>query len=285
MRKNKCRSTSKGAMDKEHVERASLLLLKARTMSSLITTFPESCIPRNLREAYQIQDRLVELLAKETKGWFLGCTNPEIQNQLGLPHPYFARLLSGSVLFDSETIDISPPLSGVVELEFTFRLGKSIPPRDFPYEESEILEAVSTVHPSIEVFISHFNDFMHQNIFNLVADNGTDGFLLVGEGTICPHPELLRYTAVSLKVNGQIVRSGKGAKIMGGEGPLSALTWLANQPHRYPGIREGHIISTGTCTTMYYAKCGDQLEAEFGELGNMAVRLCASERAPRVATR
>ena len=261
-------------MKNENVKRAASMLLKARTSSLLIGTLPTSCTPRNLEEAYQIQEMLTKLPSKETEGWFIECANPKIQNQMGLPQPFSARLLSGSIKHGPMTIDLPRSLSAVVEVEFAFRLGHDLPPRQSTYSEPEVLEAVSTVHPSIEVFIPHFDDFLNQNIFNLIADNGTGGFLVVGEGATSTDPELLRRVKVSLLANGEIVREGTGANIMEGEGPLSALTLLANQPYRHPGLCAGHFISTGTCTEMYFARRGDQLEADFGKLGNVVAQIC-----------
>ncbi|MDH3689105.1 MAG: fumarylacetoacetate hydrolase family protein [Gammaproteobacteria bacterium] len=258
-------------MKREQIARAAEIVQQAREKGELLTEIPTACRPSTLGEAYAIQDHLIVLLDEQIVGWFLGCTNREIQQQLGLGDPYSARLLASSLFTSPATLAFPPDLPVVLEVEFAFKLGQSLPRRSPPYSEQEVASAVAAVHPAIEVVIGHFVDWTHQDVYSLIADNGTDGALVVGDGAEQWQDLDLRQIEVSLIVNGEQTREGRGSNVL--QGPLSALTWLANHVDRKPGLRQGHIINTGSCTAMYFVNPGDIAVADFGPLGQVTLKL------------
>jgi 2-keto-4-pentenoate hydratase len=63
-----------------------------------------------------------------------------------------------------------------------------------------------------------------------------------------------------------------GANVLGD--PRDALTWLANHLHRFGAhLRAGEIVTTGTCATPLPLEPGMTVEAEFGPLGSVRVRI------------
>ena len=69
---------------------------------------------------------------------------------------------------------------------------------------------------------------------------------------------------VRLRVNGEQVRHGKGANVLGD--PMTALVWLANAGVA-GGLKAGQIHNTGTTTPIYWVGRGDHAIADFGPLG------------------
>jgi 2-keto-4-pentenoate hydratase len=253
------------------IENAARILWSARLGQELIDDLPDACRPRSLDEAYRIQDRLFELLGDDAGGWLVGCTNPSIQAQLGLPGPYAARVLMSSLFESPASLCLPSTLPIVLEVEFAFTLARDLPSRATPYSPDEVASAVHSVHPAIEVVLGHLVEWPSKDIYSLIADNGTDGPLVYGAGTTDLQSVDLNTVAVVLRVNGKAVRKGRGSDVM--EGPLSVLTWLANQDERPPGLRAGQIINTGSCTSMYPAQLGDVATADFGPLGEATVEL------------
>lgn len=254
------------------VERAAQLLHAARRDALLLEALPSELAPRSLDDAYAIQARVVNLAASPVAGWFLGCTNPEVQRQLGLAGPYYGALLADAIHAAPATVRVPGRLPAVLEVEFAFRLAVNLPPRAAPYRDDEVAAAVASVHPAIEVVVAHFRDWVRQPVMSLIADNGTDGALVHGPATVDWRGVDLARLAVTLYVNGREVRRGSGARIEGG--PLAALTWLANaRAMAGAGLKTGHIHNTGTCTSMYFAKHGDHAVADFGPLGRAELTL------------
>jgi len=254
------------------IARAADILRAARAEGRLIDALPADARPATLAEAYAVQARLVERLAQPLAGWFLGCTNVEVQRTLGLDGPYWGRLLEGSVRSSPAAIAVPAAIAPVLEVEIAFRLGRNLPPRPAPYERDEVAAAVATVHLAIEVVIPHFRDWTHAPIAWLVADNGTDGALVTGAGVADWRGLDLAALSVILEVNGRPVRQGRGAAAMGD--PLAALTWLANaRAAAGDGLETGHLHNTGTLTAMYGARVGDRARAVGGPLGEVSLRL------------
>lgn len=262
-------------MTPEAVDRAARIILAARRGRQLLPGLPEDCRPRDLEQAYAVQDRLIELMGAEAGGaelggWFVAATNVEIQAKLGLEGPYWARLLAAALHPSPASLPAADFLTITLEVEFAFRLGRDLPPRERPYEAHEVAAAVATTHPAIEVVSSHFEDWTKLDAPSLIADNGTDGALVFGKGVADWRALDLKTLEVSLSVNGEVVREGLGARALGD--PLAAFTWLANaRAARGEGLRAGHIHNTGTCTGMYLASPGDEAVADFGPLGEARV--------------
>lgn len=253
-------------------EKAARTLLQARKQGVCLPELPADCRPGNLEEAYVIQDRLFELLGENTAGWFAGCTNPIIQRQLGLAQPYTARHLESSLFRSGAVVSHHGNLPVVIEVEYTFSMRRDIE-TVAQITESEIIGAVDRVHPSIEVVIAHFEDWTRKDIFSLIADNGTDGALVVADGRRDWQTEDLLDQEIALYVNGRKTRCGHGRDVL--DGPLSVLAWMANEAQRAPGILAGQLINTGSCTEMYFASPGDHLLADFGVLGSVEMTLGA----------
>jgi len=255
----------------EAIDRAAKILRTVRLRQELIDDLPEEYRPKTIEDAYAIQDRLLELLGEDIGGWLVGCTNTEIQKQLGLHEPYTARILASSLFKSPAKLCLPTTLPVVLEMEFAFTLSKDIPHRATPYSEDEVARAIRSVHPAIEVVLGHFHDWPSKDIYSLIADNGTDGPLIFGEGVTDWESLDLGEISVTLSINGKIVREGTGSKVLAG--PLSVMTWLANHAERDPGLCAGFIINTGSCTSMYSAKCGDVAAANFGPLGTVVLEI------------
>jgi 2-keto-4-pentenoate hydratase len=252
------------------IDKAATLLANARRDNQIVAEIPQAIRPQTLAEAYAIQERLIELLDVKTDGWFCACTNEKVQSMLGLYEPYYARLLEGFVFKSGTTFKAAdhPPI--VLECEFGFRLNRDLPSRQEPYSQAEVESAVLTVHPTIEVVMGHLKDWPTQDVFSVIADNGTDGALVYGEGVQDWQSLNLKGTRVNLKINDEIVRSGLGADVLGD--PVNALVWLANARSKAgDGLKKEEIYNTGTATDIFWVKANDKATAEFSEWGAVSV--------------
>ncbi|HEY2843803.1 MAG TPA: hypothetical protein VGJ09_09140, partial [Bryobacteraceae bacterium] len=74
--------------------------------------------------------------------------------------------------------------------------------------------------------------------------------------------------AVSVSVNGQLLRQGNGSNVLGH--PLNALEWLVNNlSQRGLGLKAGQFITTGVTTEVYMGQRGDRILADFGPVGSV----------------
>lgn len=254
------------------IERAASLFAKARLERGIVEGLPPELSPKNIAEAYAIQAKLAEKLGWAVGGWFCGCTNRAIQEQLGLSEPYCAPLFRhlihrAPVVLDSK--DFAPI---VLECEFSFILARDLPARPQPYERGDVEAAIATLHPSIEVVAGTLRNWRQQPPFTIIADNGVDGALVLGEGKRNWSTLDLSTVPVELSVEGTLVQTGSGANVLGN--PLNALLWLANeQRKRGNGLKAGDVYNTGTATLMQPMTVGQHAVASFGPLGSVELRL------------
>ena len=254
------------------IDRVAAILEQARRTNTVIDGLPAEVAPRNLADAYAVQDRLVARLGWETRGWFCACTNADIQRMLSLAEPYCARLFVSALQASPATLRQAeyPPI--IVESEFAFRLSRDLPPRAEPYARAEVEAAVESVHPSIEVVAGYLKDWPKQNVFAVIADNGTDGALVYGEGVRDWRRLDLPSVEVRVSVNGVAQRRGTGANILGD--PMTAFVWLANARRKAgDGLKAGHIHNTGTATSILPVAAGDTVVADFGPIGQAILKL------------
>ena len=154
-----------------------------------------------------------------------------------------------------------------------FRMERDLPPRKTPYSIDEVVAAVASLHPAIEIPDSRYQEFVSAGAAQLIADNACASYFVLGSATVADwrQIDLARHT-VGAYVNGAVVRDGKGENVLGD--PRIALTWIANELSLAGDmLRAGQIITTGTCIAPAPVVAGDHVVADFGEFGRVEARM------------
>ncbi len=259
-------------LSRGQIDSAARLLVEARQSVSVIDCIPEQIRPTSLADAYAVQDRFIELLGEPTRGWFGACTNQTIQQLLELDEPYYAYLLSRHIYQSPANIDSGryPPI--VFECEIGFEVDRDFTPGGYPYSRQDIEDSIVQVCPAVEIVAGHLRDWPQQDVYSVIADNGTDGALVVGPGTREWRDVDLVNLDVTLSINGKVERRGSGKNVLGD--PLRAFVWLVNAITRDgKQVTAGHVHNTGTATDIYWASPGDTAIADYGPLGAVELAL------------
>jgi 2-keto-4-pentenoate hydratase len=161
----------------------------------------------------------------------------------------------------------------VAELEFAFRMGADLAPRAAPYSQDEVLAAVDSLHPAIEIPDSRFADFVHAGLAQLVADNACAHLFVLGPQTDAAWRSIdLAAHRGQVFRNGVLAEEGVGSNVLGD--PRIALTWLANELSRHGMIlKAGQVVTTGTCAKPLAIATGDHIEGDLGILGRVSVSI------------
>ncbi len=81
----------------------------------------------------------------------------------------------------------------------------------------------------------------------------------------------LRWVGGIMYVNGEIEETGLAAGVLGH--PAMGVAWLANKLGSMGvALEAGHIVLSGSFTRVVWAKKGDTLHADFGQLGGIAIQ-------------
>ena len=160
-----------------------------------------------------------------------------------------------------------------MEVEFAFRIGRDIAPRDEPYGNDQMRSAIAAFLPAMELVGSRFSSGLAGSGRSLTtADGGAHIAFVHGAERALPQDLDLASHPCHLEVNGERIAEGTGQRAL--DNPLNVLTWLGNYlAASGKTLSEGELVTTGTCTGLVAVKPGDALHAEFGALGNVRATL------------
>lgn len=244
-----------------HADTARLLLSARRDPAQPIRSLPEVMVPRTEAQAYLIQREIMVALG-EIGGWKVGSPAP------GQPCTCAPLPAAGIQDSPAQVSSQDCPMRGV-EAEIAVRFVAGLPPQDEPYSESEVLAAVGSAHPAIEVLQSRFADADAVDKLSNLADSMSHGGLVVGP-PIAAWPGIdLAAERVRLLVDGAELKSsiGNPAGDM-----LRLLTWLANDGARWAGgLQAGQVVTTGSWTGKDVVPPGARVRIVFDHAGEAEV--------------
>jgi 2-keto-4-pentenoate hydratase len=206
-------------------------------------------------------------------GWKIAATSEAGQKHINVDGPLAGRLLAERVIVDGGNCPLGNNLMKVAEMEFAFRMARDLPPRAQPYGRDEVMAAVGSLHPAIELPDSRFHDFTSVGAAQLIADNACAHRFVLGAAASAAWRDIdLSRHAVRAIANGAPAGEGSGANVLGD--PRLALTWLANEISRHGmTLRTGEVVTTGTCVRPVPIAAGDRISGDFGVLGLVAVTI------------
>jgi 2-keto-4-pentenoate hydratase len=241
--------------------------------STRIDALPASCRPADRAAAYAIQREIVKLSGQRVVGWKIAATSAAGQHHIGVDGPLAGPLLAKKVLSSGASVPLLGNIMNVAEAEFAFEMAISLPPRQVPYVKEEVMAAVATLAPAIEIPDTRFNDFAKAGAPQLIADCACGCWFVFGPKTRANWRrwDLIGHRATAYR-NGEVAAEGEGANVLGD--PRIALTWIANELATYgEGLKAGDMVSTGTCIVPVAVVPGDEFRVDFGELGAVSARI------------
>lgn len=260
-------------MNDENMDSAARFLWDAWRAGKRVDAIPAEHRPRSRAEGYRIQARIARLSGQEVFGWKIAATSVAGQKHIGVDGPLAGRLLSKRVFDSGAQVSLANNIMQVAEAEFAFRMSRDLPPRNTPYSVEEVFAAVGSLHPAIEIPDSRYEEFAKVGAPQLIADCACASYFVLGAASVADWRQMdLVEHPVAARVNGELAREGKGANVLGD--PRLALTWIANELSLADDmLREGQVITTGTCVIPVEIRSGDHVIAEFGRIGQVEVRL------------
>jgi 2-keto-4-pentenoate hydratase len=238
-------------------------LLNARRTNNPIADLPPSLQPKDLDEAYAIQDRIIAALG-DIGGWKIGAASPDAT-------PMYAPMPLAWIAAGGSTLAGERWRYRGLEAEIAFLVGADLPPRTEPYTREEVLAAMASCHPAIEILESAFTDPSQATLLAKNADLQVHGGFVYGPAL--PNWQSIDFTKekVMLAVDG-IVRVERTGSNTAGD-LLRLLPWLANQgAARTGGLRKGQWITTGSWTGNTLASSRCAVEVVFSTAGRVDLR-------------
>jgi 2-keto-4-pentenoate hydratase len=158
-----------------------------------------------------------------------------------------------------------------LEAEVAFRMGRDLPPRTDAYTRDEVLAAVSSCHPAIEILESGLTDPGQADRLSMIADLQMHGGFVYGPAYADWRSVDFSAERVVLSVEGMVRVERTGSNTAGDL--LRLLPWLANEgAARTGGLRAGQWITTGSWTGNLQAGERSTVDVTFSTLGRVETR-------------
>jgi 2-keto-4-pentenoate hydratase len=237
-----------------------------------MTELPERLRTRHWDSIMTTMELINDRLAWPMAGWKIGAAAEEIRKAEGVPAPAPGRLSKKGVYPSPARLPSSLFIRyRCSECEFAFRVASDLPARPEPYSEAEAAQAIEALMPALEIGDTVFEDWYGASGYQGSSiDNGGAAAFVYGEPITDWQKFDLPNAKIDLYLNGAYIKSGYGRAAMGN--PLTSFTWMANWlRERGQGLHAGEFVSTGTCTGHFFAAPGDQLDVDFGPIGNVRV--------------
>jgi len=241
----------------------------------VLSALPEACRPQTAQQGYAAQAQLPGVAGRSVVGWKIAATSTNGQAHINVGGPLAGRLLSGQVFDSGANVPSAGNRMRVAEPEFAFAMGQDLPPQSAPYTQDQVMAAVATLHPAIEVPDSRMEPFTAAGQAQLLADNACARHFVLGPAA----PDLWRtvdlstypvHALVAHDAQTRYTREGIGANVLGD--PRIALTWLANQLSSLGiTLQKGQVVTTGTCMVPLEIEPGDTATADYGALGRVSM--------------
>ena len=220
----------------------------------LSKTWPSMTIEDAYAISTEVVERKIDAGAKLI-GHKVGLTSKAMQRSSQIDEPDYGHLLDSMMIADGARIAHENYCVPRVEIELAFILGK--PLRGPGVRLPDVLRATEYVVPAIEIVDARLQD--PRKIFDTVADNGAAAGIVIGGRPVGPLDVDLRWVGGIMYRNAEIEETG----VAGLANKLGALG---------VGLEPGHLVLAGSFTRVVFAKKGDTLHADFGELGGLAVQ-------------
>jgi 2-keto-4-pentenoate hydratase len=257
-------------MDRNQIAAASQTLHEHWRAGTKIGALSDTQRPANRADGYAIQAAIERYSAANLFGWKIAATSEAGQKHINVGGPMAGRILAETVIADGGTASMAGNKMAVAEPEFAFRMRVDLPARSTPYSVSQVLDAVDTLHPAIEIPDSRFADFAGAGEAQLIADNACAHLFVLGPATTADWRamDLIEHRPVITMRGENFV--GHGRNVLGD--PRVALTWLANELRQLGiNLKAGRVVTTGTCHPPLPIKAGDFCAMDFGVLGKVSV--------------
>jgi len=238
-------------------------LLAARDSRVPIALTPEET-PQTEADGYAVQVEVTPVLGP-IGGWKVGAAGPEAP-------PSCAPLPASGILPSGAGLDARFS-QRLVEAEIAFKIAADLPPRPEPYTREEVIAAVGSCHPVIEVVQWRLRDFATATNAIKLADSVGHGALIVGEAI--PDWQEIDFPSlgVTQEIDGEDPKLGRGNP--GGD-MIRLMTWLANEGAVWAGgLKAGQIVTCGSWTGCLAAGPGAAVRVTFAGQSPVSVSFSA----------
>jgi 2-oxo-hept-3-ene-1,7-dioate hydratase len=252
-------------------------LYEARKSRTALRHFSAAYPQMTIEDGYAIQREWVRLeLAdgRSIRGRKIGLTSRAMQLSSQITEPDYAPLMDDMFFATGMDIAIDQFIAPRVEVELAFVLGRAL--KGPGATLFQVLQATDYVVPALEIIDARIEQFDRQTraprkVFDTIADFAANAGVVIGGRPVKPDSVDLRWVGALLYKNAVVEETGLAAAVL--NHPGTGVAWLANKIAPYEEqLNPGDVVLSGSFTRPTGVSRGDVLQADYGPLGNVAVR-------------
>ena len=242
---------------------ADLIIAARNDLSKRLADVPQAMRPTSVDAAYAVQHKVAASFG-EIGGWKVGAP--------GGTRVCGALPASGVAPSPARLSAAVNPYRGI-EAEVAFRMKADLPPRATPYTRAEVVAAIGTMHPAIEVLETRFLDPDKFDLLTNLADTQSHGGFIYGPGTLNWQGIDLTTMKCEQHVDGALQKDKIGYPF--GD-ILNMMEWLANVGAVWAGgLKAGQFVTCGSWTGKDCVSASANVLVSFTSLGEVKLRYTA----------
>jgi 2-oxo-3-hexenedioate decarboxylase len=222
-----------------------------------------------LDEAYKIQTQGIELRKKDHEtvvGYKMGFTSKAKMEQMGLHQPIFGVLTDKMKVENLGTFSLDGKIHAKTEPEVYFVTNKDL---KGSVTRDSAMAACSLVGVALEILDSRFTGFKYFTLPDVVADNASSAFFVLGDAVKPPFGLDFSNLKISMHENESLLFEASTSVIM--SDPFLSLCELVSLLHqREQFLPAGSIVLAGAATQAVELKRGTQMSAHLEGVGRIA---------------
>ena len=235
------------------------LLIDARRTGQSLAELPPDNVPADLTEIWYVKG-LVAAAFGPVGGYKIGAPSLEAT-------PSFAPMPAAWIAPSGSTLSGAQWRYRGIEAEIALLVGKDLPPRATPYTRDEVLDAMASCHPAIEVLESAFTAPVLPSP-GPQSDLQTHGGFVYGPAFDGWRSADFSAEQIVLSIDGVIRVERTGSNTSGDL--LRLPVYLANEgAARTGGLKAGQWITTGSWTGLVLATADSTVDAVFSTAGRV----------------
>jgi len=249
----------------------------ARRSRTLLRHFSLRHPEMTIEDGYAIQRAWVKLEQDEgrtIRGRKIGLTSRAMQLASRITEPDFAPLMDDMFFEAGGDIPVRRFIAPRVEVELAFVLGRDLAGPGASI--FDVLRATEYVCPAIEIIDSRIELLDRETgaarkVQDTISDFAANAGVVLGGRPVRVDAVDLRWVGAMLFKNGVIEETGLAAGVL--NHPATGVAWLANKIAPYEErLNAGDVVLSGSFTRPTPAVAGDNLHADYGPLGTIALR-------------
>ena len=248
-------------MDRAAIEEVAQAFLRARQTGERLDPLPARLAPQSFVEACAVMEAVDRLVADDIVGTKIAAKPGQ--------EVVYAPLHGGRVFMSPARVPLCLVPCRYMECEISFRLTRDLPPRETPYEEQEVFDALEAC-AAFELVDSRFRDLnsaMERTPYQFYADHIANGAMVFGAFRDDWQSFDFTKTRVSMKQGGRTIIEKAGGHPTGN--PARPAVVLANLRRETAGLKAGTFIVTGSFTGYHRVDVNQPVIGSFDGFGTM----------------